>query len=133
MLSIDDTISFEHIVYPTSWPKPPAWMSFSILVELEACPLGWSLTNAKYRDLGLNNGYPLLPSLPALEGITVHQSLSNIVYSLSLQKCNSVTSEELANVLRKMGGLTEVINNNLQKVLGQHIDNPRLKPFLALS
>lgn len=60
---------------PTSWPEPPQDMTVTTLLEIEACPRRWSLTNAEYPALWDGRGYPPQIQPAALGGTVVHSAV----------------------------------------------------------
>jgi CRISPR/Cas system-associated exonuclease Cas4 (RecB family) len=119
--------SFRTISLPTSWPSPPGFMSFSTLLELEACPRRWALSAARYQDVWHGLGYPKRPNLAALRGEIVHNVISLIAKELSQ---HPITGRRVSQVLRDLGGFTIVFENTIKKVLQRHSENPRVHPII---
>lgn len=120
--------SIRTITAPSDWPSPPALMSFSTLLELEACPKRWALNAAKYPDIWQGAGYPKMPSLAALKGSIVHNVISLIARGLSQQPKEGIPRTHVSQVLRNLGGFTLLIENTIEEVLQQYSDNPRALP-----
>lgn len=104
---------------------PPLW-SYSSLKAVEACPRRYVLSRAKYPDLWDRSGYPVVPSAAALFGDVVHDSLETIVRALTNHGCTSASGQEAVEVLRELGGYTEVAKSMLTRRLARLHDNPRL-------
>ena len=115
---------------PATWPEAPQWMSFSTLLELEACPRRWALKSGLYPDLWEQRGYPNNPNLFALEGIILHSAIEEIVSAFSENGCKSVQDENTFATLQTLGGYTTVLRNSMQKTLRQFENNPRVLPIL---
>ena len=107
-------------------PEPPGLWSFSSLKDIEACPRRYMLLRASYPDLGYQDGYPQLPSLPALMGVIVHDTLEEIVKELVAAGCESSSAEGVTGVMIKLGGITAVVDRVLAKKLKDLECNPRL-------
>jgi hypothetical protein len=121
---------FWRVLRPKALPQIPLWMSFSTLMDLEDCPLRWSLTNAEYLDLWRYHGYPSLSTSSALEGMIVHKSLQKITSALVERGCTSLIDESAILTLRHLGGYTAIIIDCLERVLIPYKENPRVAPVL---
>lgn len=129
---------------PHAWPEPPRVMSYSVLREIEICPLRWSLRRAAYPTIWDQQGYPMAAPLATIEGQVVHETLERIVVEASEQGTKSsivdvpagrlprsVLSEPGADVigtLRRLGGITAVLESVLKRIAVTWVTNPRLAP-----
>lgn len=121
---------FWRVLRPSAWPHPPRWMSFSTLIELEACPRRWALIAAEYSSAWKFRGYPSTPHLTALEGTVVHLSLEKITGALVRRGCPSLIDESAILTLRELGGYTTIIKSSLEQALLSYRENPRAAPVL---
>lgn len=129
-MSDDGLGSFWTALNPTSWPLSPHYMSFSTLVELEACPRRWALKRASYIGVLDTPGYPARPSLPAIEGEVVHRSLQAIVSALARSGAPSLFDEKAISTLRALGGFTAVVQHGIELTLSPYEGNARAGPVL---
>lgn len=113
---------------PSVWPKPPLWMSFTTLLDLEACPRRWALGAADYPHLWTRRGYPRVPQPAALEGAVVHLAIETVTSALLERRSTSLLDESAFSTLRELGGYTAVILRSLERVLLPHEANPRAAP-----
>lgn len=124
----------EHTIWttspPISWPEPPQDMTVTTLLEIEACPRRWALTNAEYPALWDERGYPPQIQPAALGGIVVHSAVEVIAAALARADCSTVDSPEAINVIKDLGGLTAVIKKCADEALGRFAKNPRTMPDL---
>jgi hypothetical protein len=129
-MSGDRNTDFWRVLRPSAWPQPPSWMSFSTLMELEACPRRWALATADYSDVWKYRGYPSVPQPSALEGTVVHLSLQKITEALVNRGCPSLVDESAILTLRELGGYTVTIMDSLERVLLAFKENPRVASAL---
>lgn len=129
-MSGNSNVEFWQVVRPLKWPKPPSWMSFSTLLEMEACPRRWSLATAEYLGLWKYRGYPSMPHPSALEGTVVHLSLQRIMGALVERGCSSLTDEKAIITLKNLGGYTSIISDSIEQVLLLYRENPRAMPYM---
>ncbi len=115
---------------PTSWPEPPHDMTVTTLLEIEACPRRWALTNAEYPTLWEGRGYPPQIQPAALGGTVVHSAVEVIVRAFAQAGCSTVDSAEAIGVIKDLGGLTAVIRNRAEQALSRFAANPRTRPDL---
>ncbi len=106
-------------------------MTVSTLLEIEACPRRWALTNAKYPALWEGQGYPPQIQTAALGGTVVHSAVEVIVGALAQAGCSAVNSAEAIDVIRDLGGLTSVVRDRAEHALSRYATNPRTTPELA--
>ena len=107
-------------------PEPPAYWSFSALKRFDNCPLQYALLRAAYDDLWAGKGYPPLPNSAALFGNVVHGALEVVVKALTRSGVDSPHTAEAADVLRGVGGLTNVVEKVTADQLSHLDGNPRL-------
>ena len=107
------------------WPTPPANWSLSALKDVEACPRRWALSNATYRGLWEGRGYPRRPSLPTLTGRVIHRSAESILRSLTSAGCTGLDDPTSTVVLRELGGVSGVVDLQLEAELNELRSNPR--------
>lgn len=107
------------------WPAPPANWSLSALKDVEACPRRWALSNATYSGLWEGSGYPRRPSLPTLTGRVIHRSAESILRSLTSAGCTGLDDPTSTVVLRELGGISGVVDLQLEAELNELRLNPR--------
>lgn len=105
---------------------PPAQWSYSALVQAEACPLRYCLERAIYPDLDGRKGYPSLPSVPAMLGNIVHGALETVVKAMADAGVDSPQAEVATKVIRSLGGLTGVIEAELERQMASLANNARI-------
>jgi hypothetical protein len=110
---------------PAAWPNAPAVMTVSTLAEIEACPRRWALLAAKYPALWQGRGYPPRINVAALAGTVVHLTLERITKALVDAGCGSVQDALAPQVMRTLGGYTNIIGDCIQVVLNRIDANPR--------
>lgn len=124
-------------------------MSFTVLRDIETCPLRWSLRRAAYPELWAGAGYPPALRLGTLSGQVVHVALERIVGEIgrrlaaipkpspneparSLPSADAETSEAsngldiLVNALRRLGGITTILEGVLADLVRSWAANPRV-------
>lgn len=129
-MSEDNSKSFWRVLRPSVWPQAPEWMSFSALMELEACPRRWALSAAEYLDVWKYRGYPSMPNPASLEGTVVHLSLQKITSALIEHGCHSLFDERAVWTLRNLGGYTAIITGSMEQALRPYKENPRAIPII---
>lgn len=110
---------------PATWPKAPASMTVSSIGEIEACPRQWALAAAQYPHLWKGRGYPPRLQVSALEGTVIHTVLETIIRELAKSNCLSVDDPRALQIMRELGGYTELIANSIDKALHHYKTNPR--------
>jgi hypothetical protein len=105
-------------------------MSFSTLIELEACPRRWALKWGEYSGLWEGRGYPLLPVQSSLEGTVIHRAIGRISAAISAKGCTSVRDECAVIVLRELGGYTAVLKECIVEIFKSYASNPRALAIL---
>ena len=108
------------------WPDPPQYWSYTALRDVQACPRRWSLRRAQYPDLWEGNGYPPRPGVAALAGTAVHRCLELILEAFAAADCEGPRDPEAIQVLRSLGGFSELTERALDDVLADLADNPRM-------
>ena len=129
-MSGDWSTNFWRVSRPAVWPEAPSWMSFSVLLELEACPRRWALSAAKYPNIWDKRGYPRPLQAATLEGTVVHLSLRKIASALAQRDCSSLADESAVATLRELGGYSAVVMTSLEQALQSYEVNPRATPIL---
>jgi len=112
---------------PSRWQTPPARMSVSTLLELEACPRRWALSNSEYSHIWTGKGYPRPLHLAATEGTVVHRALQVLTSALVASGATLVTGDSVVRVLRKLGGYTSVIRDCIAEALSVYAGSPRAR------
>lgn len=130
MSSTSNEPPIKFVSLPTAWPSLPELMSFSTLLDLEACPKRWALNGAQYPDIWPGSGYPRIPNLAALRGTIVHNVISLIAEGFTLRSAGENPGPRVSQVLRNLGGFTLLIGNTIEAVLRQYSNNPRALPIL---
>lgn len=94
---------------------PPEYWSYSTLKAVAECPRRYCLERAWYPDLGDRAGYPSLPSVTSLLGGVIHGALEAVVKALADAGVESPQTQEATGVLRNLGGLTAVVENETSR------------------
>lgn len=114
---------------PDKWPGPPSPMSFTVLRDIETCPLRWSLRRGSYTGLWSSRGYPSTPRLGTLAGQVVHGVLERIVGEVARQAESPDTVsddlERMVRALRALNGITAVLEAMITDVVRSWEGNPR--------
>lgn len=114
------------------WPSPPDTWSYSSLTEAEECPRRWMLSRASYPKVWNRKGYPPRPILPALVGDVVHRSLELILLAMHSDRCESLADPCAADVLRRLGGYSGLVDSVIEQRLSYLENNPRVSDQLSL-
>ena len=121
--------SFETAIYVSgSWPKPPTLWSFSALEEVKLCPRRYALKRASYPDLWDRPGYPERVSEAGIVGVVVHEGVQVVLQALNRAGCASLAEEKAVQVVRRLGGYSEIATRALDAHLEQLATNPRMSP-----
>ncbi len=131
-MSRDDANNMWHVVTPKNWPSLPTWISATILNSLEICPRQWALVCAEYPEIWGRVGYPPRIHIANLRGSTIHLAVEKVTRELTKAGCSSVQDHNAIEVMRGLGGFTQIIEDSLDQVLGQYEDNPRVAHSLSL-
>ena len=115
------------IVPPAKWPSPPQRMSLSLLAELESCPRKWALESASYPGIWKRQGYPKAINIASLEGVIVHACLKVIADAVMKQNGSADSQEAFISALRILGGYSNVISKELDRIVQQFYQNPRVR------
>jgi hypothetical protein len=116
---------------PTEWPTPPQELSVSSLLEIEDCPRRWALRNGSYPGIWADRGYPIAPTPAALAGSAVHLALERIAAELVAAGCESAKGAAAVDVMRRLGGLTAIVERATLDLLSDLQENPRVVPRIA--
>jgi len=116
---------FWTVLKPSAWPSLPDWMSFSTINAIEACPRQWALINANYDDVWQEKGYPTITSMPALEGIVIHQSIKAILNTLVSDVNDDIGEERIVRILIQMGGFSAILKKIIDNEMSITAVNPR--------
>ena len=110
---------------PSSWPEAPHYISVTTLTEIETCPRQWALKRADYPTLWGRRGYPQRVHAGALRGSVVHMALEEVIGELRRANCPSVTDISAIEVMRRLGGYTNILNDCIDRVIDGLRVNPR--------
>ncbi len=111
---------------PRDWPAPPQELSVSSLLEIEECPRRWALKNASYPEIWAGRGYPVPPAVPAIAGAAIHLALARITGELVAAGCESAKGTTAVEVMRRLGGLTAIVERATLDLVFELRGNPRL-------
>lgn len=111
---------------PEAWPNAPEELSFSVLHEIEACPRRWALSAASYPTIWNDRGYPTRTNIKAASGSVVHTVLETVTKELVKAGCPSVMDASAVQVLQRLGGLSKILANAIDKWIAHNRTNPRL-------
>lgn len=109
-----------------AWPALPTFWSYSSLRDAEECPRRWALGRATYPAIWDRPGYPPRPILPAIVGDIVHGSLDLILRALHQSGCASIADPSAVEVMRNLGGYSELIDRLIEGQLNHLEANPRM-------
>lgn len=118
------------VITPTTWPSAPAEMSVSTYSDIEECPRRWALGAAEYPDLWSGRGYPPRLQVAALAGSVVHLALEIITKQLTRAGASSQDHPLATQVLKELGGYTNVVQHCVERILKRFVDNPRAIPLM---
>ncbi len=110
---------------PANWPDAPEDFSVSTLLNIESCPRRWALKNAQYTEVWDGKGYPVKPSIAALKGRIVHQTLEFIVRELRQAGSPALNDASAIHVMRRVGGYNKIIKDTSAKIFSSYENNPR--------
>ena len=110
------------------WPEPPTFWSFSALDEVALCPRRYALSRASYLDLWDRPGYPERVSEAALLGTVIHEGVEVVLRELNQAGCDSLAEARAVEVIRWLGGYSEIATHALNEQLGKLELNPRMLP-----
>ena len=113
---------------PKDLASPPAQMSFSSLMAIEACPRRWALLHSAYPELWDRRGYPPSSNIATLQGNIAHRALQKIISAFVHAGCKSPKNLEAIQILRSMGGFTEIIDGIFTELHEKERGNPRSGP-----
>jgi hypothetical protein len=124
-----ELIPIWRVTAPTRTVTVPEWMSFHILREAERCPLASVLRRSQYTQLWDRNGYPNKPTVPAAIGIIVHSSAQRLMGELMEDGVSSSRDEKAIETLRRLGGFSAVIKEEMSAFIQSEQINPRFQSF----
>jgi hypothetical protein len=113
------------------WPTPPSAWSYTSLRAAEECPRRWGLSRATYPALWAQPGYPPRPIVPALVGDVIHRVLELILRGLHDHGCESLSDSCAVEVLKRLGGYSELITRVIDEHLAPLEANPRIAGRIA--
>ncbi|WP_437984765.1 PD-(D/E)XK nuclease family protein [Sorangium sp. So ce117] len=102
----------------------------STSAEIEECPRRWALGAADYPALWDGRGYPPRLQLTALAGSVVHLALEIITKQLKRAGAPSQDHPRATQVLKELGGYTNIVQECVERILRRFADNPRALPLL---
>ncbi|WP_373071308.1 PD-(D/E)XK nuclease family protein, partial [Gemmatimonas sp.] len=105
---------------------PERW-SFSALTEAERCPAKFAISRGAYPSVWPGWGYPSRPSRAAVRGIVVHSAIETIISQLSLAGVGETRSGEAVAVMRRIGGISSIIDTAINGVIVSFGSNPRMR------
>ncbi len=108
------------------WPTPPTLWSFSALEEVKLCPRRYALKRASYPDLWNRPGYPERVREAGLVGAVVHEGVQAVLLALNRAGCASLAEAKAVEVIRQLGGYTEIATRALDAHLEKLTTNPRM-------
>jgi PD-(D/E)XK nuclease superfamily len=120
-------------VAPETWPASPTQMSVSSIREIDACPRRWAIKAADYPEVWDRRGYPPRLFISSVAGSVVHLVLKTITEALVRAGCRSVQDAGAVQVLRDLGGYSEIIEACIQQVLQPFFANPRAVPMIDVA
>ncbi len=109
-----------------SWPTPPTLWSFSALEEVALCPRRYALKRASYPSLWNRPGYPERVSEAGLVGVVVHEAVQIVLLALNRAGCTSLAEKKAVEVVRRLGGYSEIAARALDAHLEKLAPNPRM-------
>ncbi len=118
---------------PESWPQAPAEITVTTLAEIESCPRRWALSAASYPDTWEGRGYPPRVHLGGLAGTVVHLALETITRALVRAGCRGVQDPNTFQVMKSLGGHSQVVNTCIDRVLERFAGNPRAQGLLEFA
>ncbi len=130
MTAPKDTQKQWTVVAPATWPAAPADMSVSSHAEIEECPRRWALAAAEYPELWGGRGYPPRLQVAALAGSVVHLALEIITKQLTRAGAPSQDHPLATQVLKELGGYTNIVQDCVERILRRFADNPRAVPLM---
>jgi len=113
------------VLSPVSWPAAPTEMSLTTLRQIEYCPLHWALQHAEYRNIWSGHGYPPRIHIYSVLGIVSHSCIEKVIGALLKAGCSSVDSDGAVEVMRGLGGYTQIIRFHIDAALASLQQNPR--------
>lgn len=124
-MSSDPNIYFLRVALPNNWALPPEYFSVSTLLQIEACPRKWSLSNSHFNEFGDRNGYPEKPSIPLIKGRIIHKCLETLTHHLKSENCNSLSDPLFVSIMRRIGGYSQLVSDATNLIIESYSKNPR--------
>lgn len=110
---------------PAVWPSLPEYLTYSTLLEVEACPRRWGLASAAYPEVWTGRGYPPRLSIPRIAGSIVHDVIDKVTGALVKRQCPSIRAPEAVQIMRESGGFTRLLEDSTARALSPYASNPR--------
>ena len=92
-------------------------MSVSSIREIAACPRRWAIKAADYHEVWDRRGYPPRLFISSVAGSVVHLVLKTITKALVRAGCRSVQDAGVVQVMKDLGGYSEIIEACIPQVL----------------
>ena len=118
---------FWRVVSPRAWPAEPEAFSYSALAEIEACPRRWALTRGEHPGLPVGQRYPRPFSAAASEGVVIHAALEGLCAAFADDGVLTVSSPEAIATLRRLGGYTQLVTQEVERTLERITCEPRVE------
>jgi len=100
-------------------------MNLHYLLRAERCPRSAALRYALYSQLWDKNTYPDKPTVAALAGIVVHETVARIVRRFSEHDCTSIEDPRCSAVLKELGGYSKLFADTIADLAKALAGNPR--------
>jgi PD-(D/E)XK nuclease superfamily len=113
------------------WPETPARWSFSALEEVARCPRRYALRRASYPEVWGQPGYPDRAGEAALIGTAIHEGVELVLRELGRAGCTSLAEKRAVEVIRGLGGYSEIAARCLEENLERLALNPRMSQRLS--
>ena len=111
----DTADPFDRVIMPQFWAEPPCYLSYSVVKEIEKCPLQWSLKRSRFPDIWDRSGYPRRITSALLVGNIVHNILEYLIKEFVSKGCTSITEQH--ELLSSLGGFDSLIKDYIEKEL----------------
>jgi len=125
-MSIDADERFWTTRGPSTWPSAPDQMTFTALKEIETCPRRFALGAANYPHIWTHAAYPQRLNLASLAGTLVHNVIEAVLSQLAREGCDHIHSDQTVVVMRRLGGFSRILEDNLSRLLRSYESNPRV-------
>jgi PD-(D/E)XK nuclease superfamily len=121
---------FWTVAEPDVWPEPPERLSYSSFREITACPRRWALGNADYSKSLSVSEYPGRLRKRTIAGQVAHLALQRVAEVLHAAGCVSPNDANVSAALRRVGGISKVLEACGEELIGSHQEDPRAAPYL---